>query len=176
MKPTVGYKRIIIVFITFLSCAFLHAQEKGTASYYSNRLHGRRMSDGTKYHKDSLTCAHKRYPLGSMLKVTNLKNGKSVIVKVTDRCGSRRIIDLSYAAAKEIDIIRSGVAMVKVEKYNDRKGVPYKDEEKNELPELDYEITNKNDDYTPEWVKKDTEKKEEKKKNIKETDKDKKKK
>lgn len=134
------------------------------------------MSDGTKYHKDSLTCAHKRYPLGSMLKVTNLKNGKSVIVKVTDRCGSRRIIDLSYAAAKEIDIIRSGVAMVKVEKYNDRKGVPYKDEEKNELPELDYEITNKNDDYTPEWVKKDTEKKEEKKKNIKETDKGKKKK
>lgn len=133
------------------------------------------MSDGTRYHKDSLTCAHKRYPLGSMLKVTNIKNGKSVIVKVTDRCGSRRIIDLSYAAAKEIDIIRTGVAMVKVEKYNDRKGVPYKDDEKNELPELDYEITNKDDDYTPEWVKKDAEKKEEGKKNIKKSDKDKKK-
>lgn len=110
-----------------------------------------------------------------MLKVTNIKNGKSVIVKVTDRCGSRRIIDLSYAAAKEIDIIRTGVAMVKVEKYNDRKGVPYKDDEKNELPELDYEITNKDDDYTPEWVKKDAEKKEEGKKNIKKSDKDKKK-
>lgn len=131
------------------------------------------MSDGTRYHKDSLTCAHKRYPLGSMLKVTNIKNGKSVIVKVTDRCGSRRIIDLSYAAAKEIDIIRTGVAMVKVEKYNDRKGVPYKDDEENELPELDYEITNKDNDYTPEWVKKDAEKKEEEKKSINKIDKDK---
>lgn len=123
------------------------------ASYYSNRLHGRRMSDGTRYHKDSLTCAHKRYPLGSMLKVTNIKNGKSVIVKVTDRCGSRRIIDLSYAAAKEIGIITAGVAMVRVEKYNENKGVPYKQDDSIDIPELDLEVTGKSDDYTPEWSK-----------------------
>ena len=76
------------------------------------------MSDGTKYNKDSLTCAHKRYPLGTMLKVTNIRNGKSVVVRVSDRCGSRRIIDLSYAAAKEIGIVSSGVGMVRVEKFN----------------------------------------------------------
>lgn len=123
------------------------------ASYYSNRLHGRRMSDGTRYHKDSLTCAHRRYPLGSMLKVTNIKNGKSVVVRVADRCGSRRIIDLSYAAAKEIGIIAAGIAMVRVEKYNENKGVPYKQDDSIDIPELDLEVTGKSDDYTPEWSK-----------------------
>lgn len=73
------------------------------------------MSDGTRYHRDSLTCAHNRYPLGTMLKVTNIKNGKSVVVKVTDRCGTRRIIDLSYAAAKQLGMISAGLAMVRVE-------------------------------------------------------------
>lgn len=99
------------------------------------------MSDGTRYHRDSLTCAHKTYPFGSLLKVTNIKNGKSVVVKVTDRCGSRRIIDLSYAAAKEIGIIRLGVAMVRVEKIHQKKKIPYKPDEDDDLPELDFEIT-----------------------------------
>lgn len=99
------------------------------------------MSDGTRYHKDSLTCAHKTYPLGSFLKVTNIKNDKSVVVKVTDRCSSRRIIDLSYAAAKEIGLIRAGVAMVRVEKVHHKKNIPYKPDEDNDIPELDFEIT-----------------------------------
>lgn len=99
------------------------------------------MSDGTRYHRDSLTCAHKRFALGSMLKVTNLKNGKSVVVKVTDRCSGRRIIDLSYAAAKEIGIIASGVAMVRVEKVKAKRGVPYKDDDEDDMPELDFEVT-----------------------------------
>lgn len=111
------------------------------------------MSDGTRYHKDSLTCAHRLYPLGSMLKVTNIKNGKSVVVRVADRCGSRRIIDLSYAAAKEIGIIAAGIAMVRVEKYNENKGVPYKQDDSIDIPELDLEVTGKSDDYTPEWSK-----------------------
>ncbi len=140
-------------------CILLPAQEKGIASYYANRLHGRRMSDGTRYHRDSLTCAHKRYPLGTMLKVTNLKNNKSVIVKVTDRCGSRRIIDLSYAAAKQLGMISSGLAMVKVEKYTMPLGVPFKPTDNIDLPELDFEITEKNDDITPIWMKTDDERK-----------------
>ena len=123
------------------------------ASYYSNRLHGRRMSDGSRYHRDSLTCAHKRYPLGTMLKVTNLKNGKDVIVKVTDRCGSRRIIDLSYAAAKQIGIVSSGVAMVRVEKYTPQEGIPFKINDITDTPELDFEITERNEDGTPIWMK-----------------------
>lgn len=123
------------------------------ASYYSNRLHGRRMSDGTKYHRDSLICAHKKYELGTMLKVTNIKNGKSVIVRVADRCRGRRIIDLSYAAAEEIGIISAGVAMVRVEKYKQEKGVPFRREIDDDLPELDFEITDKDSYFKPDWLK-----------------------
>ena len=122
------------------------------------------MSDGTKYHRDSLTCAHKKYPLGTMLKVTNIKNGKSVVVKVTDRCGTRRIIDLSYAAAKQLDMISSGLAMVRVEKYIQPLGVPFKPlgvpfkpDDETDIPELDFEITAKPDFYTPIWKKTDDE-------------------
>lgn len=132
-------------------CTLLPAQERGMASYYSNRMHGRRMSDGTKYHKDSLTCAHRRYPLGTKLKVTNIKNGKSVVVKVTDRCGRRRIIDLSYAAAKTLGIITQGVAMVTVEKYTEKRIAPFKQEETIEIPELDFEITESDRGYMPAW-------------------------
>ncbi len=143
----------LIIILIFSGSTFLPAQEKGIASYYSNRLHGRRMSDGTKYHKDSLTCAHKRYPLGTMLKVTNIRNGKSVVVRVSDRCGSRRIIDLSYAAAKEIGIVSSGVGMVRVEKFNEEQGIPFRQNDKIDIPELDFEVTEKSGDYKPEWKK-----------------------
>ena len=90
------------------------AQDLGNATYYSNRLHGRRVSDGSRYHKDSLTCAHKTYPFGSILKVRNPRNGSEVFVKVTDRGPFRRgaIVDLSLAAAKEIGIVQAGVAAV----------------------------------------------------------------
>lgn len=110
------------------------------------------MSDGSRYHKDSLTCAHKRYPLGSKLKVTNIKNGKSVVVKVTDRCGGRRIIDLSYAAAEEIGLIAAGVATVRVERYFEFKGVPYKQEQDFNLPELDYEVTESKPIGVTQWM------------------------
>lgn len=139
--------------------ACLFAQEKGIASYYSNRLHGRRMSDGSKYHRDSLTCAHKRYPLGTLLKVTNLKNDKSIVVKVTDRCGSRRIIDLSYAAAKAIGIISAGIGTVRVEKYNEHDAVPYKRNDEIDIPEIDLEVSEKSEDYTPVWRKQSEESK-----------------
>ncbi len=116
------------------------------------------MSDGTKYHRDSMTCAHKRYPLGTMLKVTNLNNGKSVVVKVTDRGPHTRgrIIDLSYAAARQINMIASGVVMVKVEVYRERNGIPYRDEGKDGA-EFDFEFSKYIYDYTPEWQLKATE-------------------
>lgn len=131
----------------------LQAQEHGIASYYSNSLHGRKMSDGTRYHKDSLTCAHKRYPLGTKLKVTNIKNGKSVVVKVTDRCGSRRVIDLSYAAAKQIGLLACGIATVKVERYFEFKCVPLKDDGEFGLSEFDYEVTEKPKYDMNDWLK-----------------------
>ena len=151
---------ILILLIASWGCPSL-AQQRGMASYYSNRMHGRRMSNGDKYHRDSLTCAHAKYSLGTLLRVTNIKNGKSVVVEVTDRSSnhSRRIIDLSYAAAKELGIISQGMAMVRVEKYRRERNVPYRDDDEIDLPELDYEVTegqkgkSKNAPYSPAWRK-----------------------
>lgn len=93
------------------------AQTEGKASYYGNRFHGRKTSDGSRYHKDSLTCAHRTLPFGTLLKVTNKKNGKEVVVKVTDRGPfiRGRVVDLSMAAAKELEMVSMGVASVEVE-------------------------------------------------------------
>lgn len=90
----------------------------GKASYYGNGVHGRRTSDGSRYHKDSLTCAHRTLPFGTLLKVTNKKNGREVVVRVTDRGPfvRGRVVDLSMAAAKELDMVSAGVAQVKVER------------------------------------------------------------
>lgn len=60
-------------------------QLTGKATYYSDKLHGRKMSNGERYHRDSMTCAHKKYPFGTLLKVRNPLNGKEVVVRVTDR-------------------------------------------------------------------------------------------
>ena len=65
----------------------------------------------------------------------------------------RSIIDLSWRAAKELGMLQQGVAMVKVEKYVENKGIPFKQE--TELPELDYEVTNRGDGITPAWQEKD---------------------
>ena len=92
------------------------AQETGKASFYSHRFHGRKSSNGEEYHRDSLTCAHRTLPFGTLLLVKNPKNNKSVIVKVTDRGPHRknRIVDLSYEAAKRLDMIQQGIATVEI--------------------------------------------------------------
>ena len=108
-------KFIVSVLFVFAS-QIISAQTEGGASYYANKFHGRRTSSGAIYHKDSLTCAHRTLPFGTRLRVRNIRNGKEVVVKVTDRgpfCKGR-IVDLSLAAAKEIDMIRSGVVRVEV--------------------------------------------------------------
>lgn len=88
----------------------------GEATYYSNKFHGRRTSSGELYHKDSLTCAHRTLPFGTLLKVRNKKNGREVIVEVTDRGPFRKntIVDLSQAAALQLDMLHAGVAKVEV--------------------------------------------------------------
>ena len=70
-----------------LHFSFLNAQsvQKGKASYYPKKFTGRRTASGERLHHDSLTCAHRTYPFGTLLKVTNPANGKHVIVRVTDR-------------------------------------------------------------------------------------------
>ena len=115
----------------------LEAQtQRGTASYYSKRWTGRKTANGERLHHDSLTCAHKTYPFGTLLKVTNRANGLSVIVKGTDRgpYSKGRVVDLSVRAAKELGIIAQGIAPVIVERY-DNSIVPFKPAEI-EMPEL----------------------------------------
>lgn len=123
----------------------LHAQkqQRGKASYYSKKATGARTSSGERIHHDSLTCAHRTYPFGTKLKVTNPGNGKSVTVKVTDRgpFGRGRIIDLSWCAAKELGILSQGVAMVVVERA-DKIVIPFRPDDDKKLTELDFESGN----------------------------------
>jgi len=132
----------------------LNAQgvQKGKASYYAKKLSGRRTASGEQLHHDSLTCAHRTYPFGTMLKVTNPANGKEVIVRVTDRGPyvKGRIIDLSVRAARELGIISQGIAPVTVERY-DSTAVPYRPEDFIDLPEFDIG-TNEGADTKPIWM------------------------
>lgn len=111
---------LFIIAILTLALAPLSADAQaltGDATYYGNRWHGRRTSSGELYNKDSLTCAHRTLPFGTRLKVRNTRNNKEVIVRVTDRGPFRKgaIVDLSMAAAKEIDMVNSGVVPVVAE-------------------------------------------------------------
>ncbi len=97
------------------------AEEFGKAGYYADSLHGRKTASGEKYDKEALTCAHKTYAFGTKLRVTRIDNKKSVIVRVNDRgpYSEGFVVDLSRAAAEEIDLIKAGRANVKVEPVED---------------------------------------------------------
>ena len=92
--------------------------QRGTASWYGKKFHGRKTSTGETYNMYAMTAAHKTMELPSYAKVTNLKNGRSVIVRVNDRGPfvDNRIIDLSYAAASKLGYVKNGTAPVKVER------------------------------------------------------------
>lgn len=110
-----------LILLSFLSVSIsLFSQQTGNASYYSSKLKGRKVSDGSRYHPDSLTCAHKTADFGTLFWVKNLKNGESTVVKVTDRGphGRGRIIDVSYKAAKELGMLADGIAKVKITKID----------------------------------------------------------
>jgi rare lipoprotein A len=92
-------------------------KERGVASWYGKKFHGRPTSSGEIYDMYKMTAAHKTLPLPTEVRVTHLGNGKSIIVMVNDRGPfvDNRIIDLSYAAARELDMIGTGTALVEVE-------------------------------------------------------------
>ena len=95
--------------------ALKNRQESGKATYYGLRYKsGRKTASGKAYDKNKLTAAHKTLPFGTVVRVTNKKNGKTVDVEITDRGPFRpgRIIDLSVAAAKELDMMKAGVVPV----------------------------------------------------------------
>lgn len=90
--------------------------QTGHASWYGKKFHGRRTASGEPYDMFKLTAAHRTLPIPSYVRVTNLSNGKTIMARVNDRgpFGRDRIIDLSYAAAKQLDILRHGSAQVQV--------------------------------------------------------------
>lgn len=93
----------------------------GMASYYGNELAGNRTASGERFDPGQMTAAHRTLPFGSMVRVTNVSNGDSVIVRINDRgpFSRGRVIDVSHAAAREIGMHRSGTARVKLALLND---------------------------------------------------------
>jgi rare lipoprotein A len=93
--------------------------EVGLASWYGPPYTNRKAADGSVYDQNAMTAAHRELPMGSIVRVTNLTNNQSVLVRVTDRGPfvDGRIIDLSLAAAKAVDLYRPGTARVRVEAY-----------------------------------------------------------
>lgn len=95
-------------------------RERGDASWYGTKFHGRRTSSGEPYDMYAMTAAHKSLPLPSYVRVTNLRNNRNVVVRVNDRgpFHDGRIIDLSYAAALKLDVVSTGTAPVEIEVLN----------------------------------------------------------
>jgi rare lipoprotein A len=90
---------------------------EGIASYYAHDFHGKQTSNGEIFDMNALTAAHRTFPFGTKVRVTNLENNKVVVVRVNDRGPfvEGRMMDLSMGAAKEIDLIRTGTARVRLE-------------------------------------------------------------
>jgi rare lipoprotein A len=116
---------IVIVVMLMLTMGAVHAQpgfsQTGIASYYGKKFHGRKTANGERFSMWGLTAAHKTIPFDSKVRVTNLDNGKSVVVRIND-FGPHlkgRIIDLSRGAAAKIGMIETGTARVKVEVLSD---------------------------------------------------------
>ena len=96
-----------------------HSQT-GTASYYSKGLHGSRTASGERHNRHEMVAAHRSLPFGTKVKVTNLSNGKEVVVKINDRGPfvKGRVIDLSYGAFSQIESPGKGITKVKLEIFN----------------------------------------------------------
>ena len=103
----------------------LSSIQYGIASYYSNNFDGRPTATGEKYSKNAMTAAHNALPFGTWIKVTNLSNKRSVIVRVNDRLHhrNRRLVDLSMAAALVLGYTKKGLTRVKVEVLGKKKPI-----------------------------------------------------
>ncbi len=91
--------------------------EYTVASYYADKFNGRKTANGETYNMYGISAAHVSYPLGTIVKVTNLSNGKSVVLKINDRKPdtNNRDIDLSLGAAEKLDMVQSGIAKVRID-------------------------------------------------------------
>jgi rare lipoprotein A len=107
----------ILVMLSIIAKTLLSDyQATGKATYYGQHWTGRLTASGERFHADSLTCAHKTLPFGTLLDVIDLRNGNCITVKVTDRLPktSRILIDLTYGAAKQLGFLRAGIIPVQI--------------------------------------------------------------
>ena len=109
-----------MVMLAFMTLSISVGAQKlihGKASYYASKFHGRRTASGEVFNNGAMVCAHRTLPFGTKVKVTNKRNGKSVVVRVVDRgpYSHGRVIDLSQAAARQLGMMSSGVASVHLE-------------------------------------------------------------
>ncbi|MFA9206343.1 MAG: septal ring lytic transglycosylase RlpA family protein [Burkholderiaceae bacterium] len=104
----------LLVILLLSSCGY--TSRKGLASYYADSYEGKTTANGEIYRQGKITAAHKTLPFGTKVEVTNLSNNKSVVVRINDRGPyiRGRIIDLTKAAAREINMVGAGVAKVKI--------------------------------------------------------------
>jgi rare lipoprotein A len=104
----------LLILLLLNSCGY--TTRKGIASYYADFYEGRTTANGEKFRQNKITAAHKTLPFGTIVKVTTLANNKTVVVRINDRGPyvKGRIIDLTKAAAKEIDMIGTGISKVKI--------------------------------------------------------------
>lgn len=147
----------LLVFFLSFGLVEMPAQnvKSGKATYYSSKLFGRRMSNGERYHPDSMTCAHRTLPFGTRVLVTNPRNGKQVVVRVTDRgpFARGRVIDLSYGAARELGFLSAGVAYMRLEVVSDDFTIPMQKREEEVLKRsaVEYGMVGVGYEFMPEW-------------------------
>jgi rare lipoprotein A len=113
-----SWKVSTVIFVGILAplsqSTFATAADTGTASYYGKGFHGRRAANGEIFDMNAMTAAHRSLPFGTRLQVTNMKNGRSVVVRIQDRGPyiKGRVLDLSYGAARALDMVESGIVKV----------------------------------------------------------------
>lgn len=118
----------LILFLVL--CNLAYSEQVGIASHYSVRMNGgTHTASGEKLRDDKFVAAHRNIPFNSLVRVTNLKNGKEVLVRIVDRgpAINNRIIDLSQAAAKALGFQKDGITKVKIKVVNPPKAVPVKE-------------------------------------------------
>lgn len=117
---------ILLAHVAPASASNSGIRKHGKASWYGEEQHGLPTASGEDFDMKAFTAAHKKLPLGSVVKVTNVRNGRSVLVTVNDRgpYSGNRIIDLSYVAASRLGMVRQGVAPVKLDVMANADGSP----------------------------------------------------